>query len=178
MLSNFLLDHTKVMGPGGETTRRPGHTIPSWYSIVPNVIGKPGKFYGSSSGAGAPDVDYAAGPWKLGPDEALIIEGIWPSKEDCIFANVVLLNKFMQSLDYQHGRSQHFNRRQTRSINKAGVGHSGIPFKMVLSHEHPGPDYDWLDTEGRETGIIFFRYFLLTGEVEQATTKVVQFASL
>ena len=175
MLTNFLLDHTKVMGPGGEMTRRPGHTIPSWYSIVPNVIGKPGKFYGTSSGAGAPDVDYAAGPWKLGSDEAMVIRGVWPAKQDCIFANVLLLNKFMQSLDYQHGRSQHFNRRQTRVEEGSGAG---TPFKLVLSHRDPGPEYDWLDTEGRETGIVFFRYFLLTAEVAQATSAVVPFASL
>jgi hypothetical protein len=170
MVTNFLIDHTKVMGPGGEMTRRPGHKIPSWYSIVPNVIGKPGKFYGASSGAGAPDVDYAAGPWKLGPDEALVIQGVWPAERDCIFANVLLLNKFMQSLDYQHGRSQHFNRRQTR-------GKDGT-FKLVLSARDPGQGYDWLDTEGRETGIVFFRYFLLTSEVAKATSRVVPFESL
>ena len=176
-LSNFLLDHTIVMGPGGEMTRRPGHTIPKWYSIVNNVIGKPGKFIGSSSGAGAPDVDYAAGPWKLTQSQALIIEGVWPAKNSCIFANVLLLNKFMQSLDYHHGRAQHYNRRQTKGtplIEDEGP----LPFKLVLAHENPGDQYHWLDTEGRETGIIFFRYFLLTAEVEQVTSRVVEFASL
>ncbi len=182
MVSNFVLDHTLVMGPGGESTRRPGHRIPDWYSIVPNVIGKPGKFVGSSSGAGAPDVDYAAGPWKLGPDEALVIEGSWPSRDDCIFANVLLLNKFMQSLDYHHGRSQSYNRRQTAPSAKAWVAgaakSSQQPFRLVLAHRDPGPGHMWLDTEGRAAGIVFFRYFLLTGEVAQATTRVVQFADL
>ena len=176
-LSNFLLDHTVVMGPGGESTRRPGHRIPAWYSIVNNVIGKPGKFIGTSSGAGAPDVDYAAGPWKLNPDQALVIEGMWPSRKDCVFANMLLLNKFMQSLDYQHGRSQHYNRRQSKGKPLA-VDEGEIPFKLVLAHQDPGAQYNWLDTEGRETGIIFFRYFLLTSGVKQTTTKVVDFVSL
>ena len=162
---------------GGESTRRPGHRIPEWYSVVNNVIGKPGKFVGTSSGAGAPDVDYAAGPWKLNANQALIIEGKWPSRKDCIFANMLLLNKFMQSLDYHHGRSQHFNRRQSKG-EPLTENEGEIPFKMVLAHQDPGKQYNWLDTEGRETGIIFFRYFLLTGEVLQATTKVVDFDSL
>ena len=93
-----------------------------------NVIGKPGQFIGSSSGAGAPDVHYAAGPWRLAPDvraqppgrlccagsapdgrvaagcaqEALVIDGVFPSAEDCAFANVLLVNKFLQSLDCAH----------------------------------------------------------------------------
>ena len=176
-LSNFLLDHTVVNAPGGRRTQQKGHTIPKWYSIVNNVIGKPGKFIGSSTGAGAPDVDYAAGPWKLEPHQAMVIEGRWPSKKECIFANVLLLNKFMQSLDYQHGRSQHYNRRQTQGSPLVDEDRD-IPFQMVLAHQDPGKGYLWLDTEGRETGIVFFRYFLLTGRVEQATTKVVNFDSL
>ena len=64
---------------------------------------------------------YAAGPWKLEPHQALIIEGKFPSDDECVFANVLLLNKFMQSLDYQHGRSQHFNRKQLKDYGKMEV---------------------------------------------------------
>jgi len=171
-LSNFLIDHTIVNAPGGEKSKEPGHRIPEWYSIVNNVVGKPDKFIGSSSGAGAPDVDYAAGPWKLAPDEALIIQGKFPTKQDCIFANVLLLNKFLQSLDYQHGRKQHYNRAQIKGMGKDGS------YTMVLAHADPGAEYNWLDTEGRETGIVFFRYFLSTVEVAQATTKLIKFSEL
>ena len=85
---------------------------------------------------------------------------------------MLLINKFLQSLDYQHGRSQHFNRRQIK-----GMGADGS-YKLVLAHNDPGPKYNWLDTEGRETGIVFYRYFLATGALKQALTKVVDFAAL
>ena len=171
-VSNFLIDHTIVNAPGGEKSKAPGHRIPDWYSITPNVIGKPDLFIQTASGIGAPDVHYAAGPWKLAPHEALVIEGVMPSKDDCVFANVLLINKFLQSLDYQHGRSQHFNRRQIK-----GMGADGS-YKLVLAHDDPGPAYNWLDTEGRETGIVFYRYFLATVDLAQAVTRVVNFAEL
>lgn len=171
-LSNFLLDHTVINAPGGEMSKRPEHRIPDWYSVVPNVIGKPGLFIGASSGAGAPDVNYAAGPWKLAPHEALVIEGIFPSAEECVFANVLLINKFLQSLDYQHGRSTSFNRRQIK-----GLGDDGA-YKIVLAHASPGPGYNWLDTEGRETGIVFYRFMLNTAELAQTKTTVVTLADL
>ena len=133
----------------------------------------PGRFIGSSSGAGAPDVHYAAGPWKLAPGEALVIEAQFPQEDECVFANVLLLNKFLQSLDYQHGRSQHFNRQQLKGRRADGSA------TLVLSHEDPGAQYNWLDTERRETGIVFFRYFLYTGApLRAAATKVVDFKSL
>ena len=52
------------------------------------------------------------------------------------------------------------------------------PHPQVLAHEDPGASYNWLDTEGRATGIVFFRYFLSTVKVEQASTKLVKFSEL
>ena len=171
-LSNFLVDHTIVYAPGGKATKDSNHQIPDWYSIKNNIIGKPGLFIGSSSGVGAPDVHYAAGPWKLAPQEALIIEGIFPSSDECVFANVILQNKFLQSLDYQHGRSQHFNRRQVKNLGDNGS------YRFVLAHEDPGMEFNWLDTEGRETGIIFYRYMLNSVDVDAPKTKVINFNEL
>ena len=125
-----------------------------------------------SSGAGAPDVHYAAGPWKLLPHEALIIQAEFPNEEECVFANVLLLNKYLQSLDYQHGRLNHFNRKQLKRRTANGSA------TLVLAHQDPGEQYNWLDTEARETGIVFFRYFLNTATLGAATTRVVDFASL
>lgn len=179
-LSNFLVDHTIVYAPGGKESKKPEHRIPDWYSVVANRIGKPGLFIGTCDeddpgtvcGAGAPDVHYAAGPWDLEPQQALVIEGRFPSEEECVFANVLLVNKFLQSLDYQHGRSQHFNRKQI-----AGLGSDGS-YRLILAHKDPGEAFNWLDTEGRTTGIIFYRFFLNTAELTQATTRVVSFDSL
>ena len=80
-LSNFLVDHTIIYAPGGRESQKPTHRIPDWYSIVPNTIGPPGLFIGTCDkddpgtvcGAGAPDVHYAAGPWKLAPDEVRLL---------------------------------------------------------------------------------------------------------
>ena len=171
-LSNFLLDHTILYAPGGEASRHPDHRIPDWYSVSNNVIGKPGLFIGTTSGVGAPDVHYAAGPWKLTYEEALVIDGKFPSFEECVFANVILQNKFLQSLSYQHGRSQHFNRRQIKNLGPDGS------YRLVLSHKDPGEKFNWLDTEGRETGIIFYRYMLNSAELTQANTTVVKFNDL
>ena len=115
---------------------------------------------------------YAAGPWKLLPHEALIIQAEFPNEEECVFANVLLLNKYLQSLDYQHGRLNHFNRKQLK--RRAANGSA----TLVLAHQDPGEQYNWLDTEARETGIVFFRYFLNTATLGAATTRVVDFASL
>ena len=52
-VSNFLIDHTIVNAPGGEKSKAPGHRIPDWYSITPNVIGKPDLFIQTASGIGA-----------------------------------------------------------------------------------------------------------------------------
>ena len=46
----------------------------------------------------------------------------------------------------QHGRSQHFNRKQLK-----GLGADGS-YRLILAHDDPGPQHNWLDTEGRETG--------------------------
>lgn len=177
-LSNFLVDHSIINAPGGKATKHPDHRIPTWYSIVNNVIGKPGLFSGSSSGVGAPDVHYAAGPWKLAPHEALIIDGYFPSFDECVFANVILQNNFLQSLDYQHGRSQHFNRRQVKNLGEDGS------YRLILAHQDPNADtvgsaeYNWLDTEGRETGIIFYRFMLNKADLQQTTTRVINFEDI
>ena len=47
----------------------------------------------TTAGVGAPDVSYSAGPWKLAPHEALVVDGVFP--DGCAFANVLLLNKYL-----------------------------------------------------------------------------------
>jgi len=58
--------------------------------------------------------------------------------------------------------------------------HTVLPLlrRLVLAHDDPGPEYNWLDSEGRETGIIFYRFMLNTAKLTQTTSKVVKFASL
>jgi hypothetical protein len=105
-------------------------------------------------------------PFFINADEALVITGRWP---ECRFANVCLWNRFQQTLDYR-SRSVSLNRRQT-------VVDSEGNFQLVLAHENPGTP-NWLDTEGQLFGLVFWRYFLVDGEVVTPTAKVVKLADL
>ena len=115
----------------------------------------------------AADAAYSMAPYLLGPDEALVIDAAWP---DCRCANVTLWNRQMQTFDYlRHPVS--LNRVQT-----AGVRDDGS-FTMVVAHEDPGVD-NWLDTEGRPFGLVFWRFMLPEGPVVTPTARVVPVADL
>ena len=51
-----------------------------------------------------------------------------------MFANVLLVNKYLQSLDYQHGRPQHYNRKQIKGLGATRPG----SYRLILAHENPG----------------------------------------
>jgi hypothetical protein len=50
-------------------------------------------------------------------------------------------------------------------------------FRMVLAHQDPGVP-NWLDTEGRSSGTVFWRYFLPVGEIVTPQAEVVKFADV
>ena len=102
----------------------------------------------------------------LGPDEALVITGRWP---EASFANVCLWTRYMQTYDYAH-RPVSRNRANT-TLEADGS------FRMVIAHEDPGTP-NWLDTEGRSFGIVFWRYFLPTTDIETPKAEVVKTATL
>ena len=137
---------------------------PPFVSLTPNAFLKPvppGDY-----GLSALDAHYSMAPFFLGPDEALVITGRWPS---CRFANVCLWNRFQQTFDYAN-RSVTLNRTQTK-LEEDGS------FKMVIAHEDPGVA-NWLDTEGNPFGMVFWRFFLVEGDVETPTAEVVKLADL
>ncbi len=138
--------------------------VPGFVSLTPNAFPPPqppGDF-----GLAAFDAHYSMAPFFIGPDEALVITGRWP---DCRFANVCLWNRFQQTLDYR-SRSVSLNRTQT-------MLESDGSFKMVLAHTDPGVP-NWLDTEGNPFGLVFWRYFLVSGAVETPLATVVKLADL
>jgi Protein of unknown function (DUF1214) len=138
--------------------------LPAFVALTPNEFPAPvppGDF-----GLAAFDAHYSMAPFFIGPDEALVITGRWP---DCHFANVCLWNRFQQTLDYRN-RSVSLNRSQTE------VAADGS-FKMILAHSDPGLP-NWLDTEGNPFGMVFWRYFLVTGEVETPQATVVKQSEL
>ena len=124
--------------------------------------------HGKSVGGLGEDISYSAGPWLLGDNEALIIEGTFPP---CIYASVVLWNRFLQSLDYRAGHPVSLNRKQLR-LTADGT------YKIILEHTNPGTQYDWLSTEGRTRGTIMFRFVLASEQISAPRCTVVPLSNL
>jgi Protein of unknown function (DUF1214) len=137
---------------------------PPFVSIVPNQFPKPvtpGDF-----GLAAFDAAYSMAPYLLGPDDALVMTGRWPT---CRFANVSLWNRHMQTYDFAN-RTVALNRTQTKLESDGS-------FKMILAHRDPGLP-NWIDTEGRPFGLVFWRFMLPEGDIETPRAEVVPFAKL
>lgn len=135
---------------------------PPWVSRVPNQFVPPKKddTHAAITYA-AKDNVYAMAPFVLGPDQALIIRGRFPK---CRFSNLVLFNRFLQTFDYET-RTVSLNRTQTE-LKEDGS------FEIILAHRNPGRP-NWLDTEGRPYGIMFWRFQLPQGDIEPLTTEVI-----
>lgn len=135
---------------------------PPWVSRVPNQFIPPKKDATHDSITyAARDNVYSMAPWVLGPDQALVIRGRFPA---CRFCNVVLFNRFLQTLNYEE-RSISLNRAQT-------VLDDDGSFEMIVAHENPGRP-NWLDTEGRPYGVIFWRFQLPEGDIPPLRTEVI-----
>jgi hypothetical protein len=137
---------------------------PPFVSIVPNLFPQPvlpGDF-----GLAAFDAHYSMAPYVLGPDQALVITGRWP---ECRCANVCLWTRHQQTFDYCN-RTVSLNRRQTETEADGS-------FRMLLAHRDPGVP-NWIDTEGRPFGIVFWRFMLVEGEVVCPTAEVVPFTQV
>jgi hypothetical protein len=144
---------------------RPGEgDQPDFVSREPNAFPPPVK--PGTHALAAADAAYSMAPYVLGPDEALVMTGRWP---ECRFANVALWNRHLQTYDYAH-RTVSLNRAQTK-LNDDGS------FTMVIAHRDPGVP-NWIDTEGRPFGMVFWRFFLPEGPVETPQAKVVSIDSL
>ena len=149
------------------TVDRPPHTGAeprSWISRVPNVFPPPDR--PGDLGLAAFDAAYAMAPFLIGPDEALVIRARWPK---CRYANVCLWNRHLQTFDYAT-RSISLNRAQT-------VADADGRFTAVIAHTDPGVA-NWLDTEGRPFGIVYWRFMLPEGDIETAQAEVVPHAEL
>jgi len=155
---NFV--ETRTLGMGKPGTREQ----PPFVSKIPNQFPppvKPGDF-----ALAARDAAYSMAMYMIGPDEALVIRGRWP---ECRCANVSLWNRHMQTFDYSH-RNVSLNRKQTRLENDGS-------FRMVIAHEDPGTP-NWLDTEGRGFGMVFWRFMLPEGDIETPRAEVVPMATV
>lgn len=144
---------------------RPGEgDQPAFVSREPNVFPKPVS--PGTHALAAFDAAYSMAPYVLGPDEALVVTARWPQ---CRCANVSLWNRWLQTYDYAH-RTVSLNRAQT-AIDPDGT------FRVVVAHRDPGVP-NWLDTEGRPFGMVFWRYFLAEGDIDTPEANVVNLSDL
>jgi len=131
-------------------------------STEPNVLPKPFSFRDSGMPVpGAADIHYAMCRWDLGPDEALVMRGTIPPGP---FANVMLWNAHMQTLEYRGRRC---------SLNGAQIHFEDDgSFEIWVSAKNPGHP-NWLDTDGHGRGTVFWRFLLPEEDPEQPTSEVV-----
>jgi hypothetical protein len=119
-----------------------------------------------SMGAGGdPNICYYHSYWKLGPEEALVIEVKPP---ECKSWNFQLDNHWMESLDYRHHRI-HVNKHTARYRSDGSV-------RIVVAHRDPGVE-NWIDTAGHSQGTMCFRW-IRADEHPQPRTRVVKLSEL
>jgi hypothetical protein len=148
---------------------------PSWFSFTPNVFGPAVLFRDEVVGLGAVDIVYSAGPFviKNADTEGVLIEAIMPKAK---FVNIVLWNKLLQTLAYEDGRPVSLNRKQMKSSNLDPVHLTG-KVKILVSKRYPKnglpSDVEWLDSEGRSEGSMFWRFLLPESEVDTPKARLI-----
>jgi hypothetical protein len=157
-VANYLRGVTLAMPPPDPAK------LPNWVSTVPNRFPKPAK--PGDMAFAAVDNAYSMAPYALGPDEALLIRGRFPR---CRFANVALWNRFLQTYDY-------VNRRVSLNRVQVQLEPDGS-FRIAVAHRDPGIP-NWLDTEGRPSGTVYWRFLLPEGEIATPETEVVPLQAL
>ena len=138
---------------------------PDWVSRVPNKFPRPVKDESNEGIAyAAKDNVYSMAPFVLMPNQALLITGRFPRAR---FGNVMLWNQFMQTFDYET-RTISLNRKQF-------VYEADGSFKVVIAHKDPGMP-NWLDTEGRMFGMVFWRFLMPAEPIAPLQTEVITLA--
>jgi hypothetical protein len=117
---------------------------------------------------GDPNIVYYHSYWRLGPDEALVIEVTPP---ECELWNFQLNNHWMESLDYRHFPIW-VNKHTARYRDDGSV-------RIVVAQRDPGPDHrdNWIDTVGHSFGTMLFRWVRASAHPQPAT-RVVKLAAL
>ena len=119
-----------------------------------------------SMGAGGdPNICYYHSYWRLGPEEALVIEATPPA---CHSWNFQLDNHWMESLDYRFHRI-HVNKHTARYREDGSV-------RIVVAHRDPGVE-NWIDTAGHSQGTMCFRW-IRAEEHPQPRCRVVKLSEL
>lgn len=164
-VANFVREHSSMTfrKTSPEMAKQLG-----WVSLTPNQFNPAGQWKGSAgqNAYGNTHAWYASANYALAPDEALVITGRFP---ECRFANIVLWNAFMQSFDF---------RNRTISLNRNQIAYEKDgSYRIVVAHRDPGVP-NWLDTEGRTHGHMYWRYLFPIAAPGAPTTQVVKVDSL
>lgn len=158
-ITQFMKSRTLDRPPFGQ-----GGTPPPFVNLQPNTFPKP--VVPGDYGLAATDAHYCMTPYYVGPGQALVIRGRWPT---CRSANLVLWNRFMQTYDYINHQVW-LNRAHTQ-LEADGS------FKMILAHEDPGLP-NWISTQGQPFGLAFWRFMMAEGDVETPVAELVELADL
>ena len=135
-----------------------------WLLAEENTVLEPYPVPTTTFGWAAGDAAYAMGTYRLGPDEALVIEGRSPK---CSFWNICLWNPFLHTYNYDHGQV-------TLNGHQAAYEPDGS-WRIVVAGRDPGQP-NWVDTQGHDHGLIWFRWFHPEATPERPTATVVPLA--
>jgi hypothetical protein len=103
----------------------------------------------SSAAGGDATIMYYHSYWKLGPEEALVIDVMPP---ECDSWNFQLNNYWMESLDYRY---------HTICINKASANYNTDgSVRVIVTHKDPGK-LNWIETCGHMEGTMLWRWYRL-----------------
>jgi len=114
-------------------------------------------------GLAAFDAAYSMAPYVIGPDQALVISGRWPTCRSAMSVS---------GLDTSDLR---LRQSPDRSQPQADAARG----RWLLSHgDRPSGSgrAELLDSEGRPFGLVFWRFFLPEGEIETPKATVVPFS--
>ena len=140
-----------------------GNAIPKWLWALE---GGPEKdFLRWLDDGGDPNIAYYHSHWRLGPDEALVVE-VTPPR--CDYWNFQLDNYWMESLDYRYF-TIHLNKHTAATEADGSV-------RLVVAHRDPGLR-NWITTAGHEQGTMCFRWVRADAH-PTPRTRVVKLAEL
>ena len=116
------------------------------------------------------DMVYMGGRFFLEPGEALRVT-LHAPPYDFVYWGLVLVNPWMESLDYRYTRTHASNGTARRDPNG--------DWPLVIAAEDPGPGpWTWLDAGGRQQGYMLLRWVLAGNAPPAPTCEVVKLASL
>lgn len=96
---------------------------------------------------GAPNIAYGSGWWRLGADEALVVESAVPDAD--YWGWTVHHRYWLDSGDFAE-------RQTSLNLTQAHFDHDGR-VRLVVAGTDPGVP-NWIDTEGRPEGMLVYRY--------------------